>query len=108
MPDSPLTWPCCGARNCFGKKLEIEGGRGYNDKEEWTTPPVSLPPGAIPVPEETVKALMDAQRKITDMNLHVENYLTGLRHGLKVPDGWKLDMQVRAFVPPQDEEGQAE
>ena len=80
---------------------------GKPENEEVTPPPVALPPGAIPVPDEAVKALMDAQRKVTEMNLHVENYLTGLRHGLKVPDGWKLDTRLRAFVAPQDEEGQA-
>ncbi len=77
------------------------------DGEEKVPPPGSLPTGSIPLPEEAVRALNEGQKKIAEVNLQVNNYVAGLRHGLKVPDDWELDLQAKAFVPPKGAEGQA-
>lgn len=60
---------------------------------------------AIPLPKEALESLAEAQRKLQEGQAQINSYVSGLRHGLKVPEGWKLDMQARAFVPSSEEEG---
>jgi len=56
----------------------------------------------IPISEDAVKTLAEAQRKLAEINGQINSYVSGLRHGLSVPEGWELDMQAKAFVPPNE------
>lgn len=57
---------------------------------------------AIPLPPGAFETLQDAQRKLADIQGQLNSYIAGLRHGLNVPDGWKIDMKLKAFVPPEE------
>jgi hypothetical protein len=56
----------------------------------------------IPLPESAVSELMEVQRRLDEVNAQLQVYASGLRHGLGVPENWKLDMSLRAFVPPNE------
>lgn len=62
-------------------------------------------PLTISLPEAAIEAVLDAQRRIDEINTHLGSYAAGLRHGLNVPEDWKLDMKRRAFVPPGGDVG---
>jgi hypothetical protein len=40
------------------------------------------------------------------VNGQVNSYVSGLRHGLNIPEGWELDMQAKAFVPPKEKKAE--
>ena len=52
----------------------------------------------IPLPSGAFETLQEAQRRLAEVQSQLNSYIAGLRHGLKVPEGWKIDMRLRAFV----------
>jgi len=60
-------------------------------------PPVS----PIPLPSDAIKSLAEGQQKLAEVQGQINSFIAGLRLGMSVPDGWQLDLQKRAFVPPQ-------
>lgn len=54
---------------------------------------------SIPLPEDAVKAIADAEMKFAGINQSLNNFMTGLRIGLKVPEDFVVDTKKKAFVP---------
>ncbi len=54
---------------------------------------------SIPMPDEAVKAIKDAEVQFATINQGLNNFLTGLRIGLNVPKNYTADVDKRAFVP---------
>ena len=61
----------------------------------------------IPLPPGAFETLQDAQQKLAAVQGQLNSYIAGLRQGLSVPEGWKIDMRLRAFVS-ADGQGKAE
>lgn len=58
---------------------------------------------SIPMPDAAVKAIKDAEMKFAEINQGLNNFITGLRIGLKVPEDFVVDTKKKAFVPKNGE-----
>jgi len=54
----------------------------------------------IKIPEESILIIDQISSKFDELEMQMKNYAMGLRHGLKIPNGWVLDIKKKAFVPP--------
>jgi len=55
----------------------------------------------VPVPSDAWAVIEDGQKKMAEINNQLNTYIAGLRHGLNVPEDWKIDPALKAFVPPE-------
>lgn len=53
----------------------------------------------IYISEDAKETIIDAQKKLNEMNLQLTNYVIGLRHGLNVDNDWVLNSDEWAFMP---------
>ena len=58
------------------------------------------PAKLVTLPPQAIEVISDAQKNIAEFNAQINTYVSGLRHGLSIPEGWTLNMEAKAFFPP--------